>query len=148
MTDVARQEATIAVPAADLWAVLTDFEHYPTWARDLKQAEVVERDDEGRGTLVRYRAAGMGHSTTYVLRYDYADAPHRLPWVLEQGDIQRKLDGEYRLAPAGDGATHVVYELAVQLVVPLPGFIKRRAELRIVHTALDELRAHVERTPA
>jgi ribosome-associated toxin RatA of RatAB toxin-antitoxin module len=148
MTDAARQEATIAVPAADLWSVLVDFERYPTWARDLKQAEVLERDDEGRGTLVQYRAAAMGRSTTYRLRYDYADAPTRLPWKLEQGDIMRKLDGEYRLEPAGDGATHVVYELEVELLVPLPSFVKRRAEHKIMHTALDELRAHVERAPA
>jgi hypothetical protein len=90
----------------------------------------------------------MGHSSTYQLRYDYADAPNRLPWRLERGDIMRKLDGEYRLEPVDDATTRVVYELEVALVVPLPSFIKRRAELKIVHTALDELRAHVERTPA
>jgi hypothetical protein len=28
--------------------------------------------------------------------------------------------------------------------VPLPGFVKRRAEARIVHTALDELKAAAE----
>jgi ribosome-associated toxin RatA of RatAB toxin-antitoxin module len=147
MMDVARQEATISATAAELWAVLVDFERYPTWARDLKQAEVLERDEEGRATLVQFRAAAMGRSTTYVLRYDYTDAPTRLPWRLERGDIMRKLDGEYRLEPAGDG-THVTYELEVDLVVPLPGFVKRRAEHKIMHTALDELRAHVERTPA
>jgi ribosome-associated toxin RatA of RatAB toxin-antitoxin module len=147
MTDAARQEATIPAPAAELWAVLTDFERYPSWARDLKAAEVVERDEQGRGILVRFRAAAMGRSTTYLLRYDYADAPHRLPWKLERGDIMRKLDGEYRLEAAGD-STHVVYELEVELVIPLPGFVKRRAEHKIMHTALDELRAHVERTPA
>lgn len=149
MTDAARQEATIAVPAAELWAVLVDFERYPGWARDLKQVEVLERDAEGRGVLVQYRAAAMGRSTTYRLRYDYTDAPRRLPWRLEQGDIMRKLDGEYWLEPTTDGhGTHVVYVLEVELVVPLPSFVKRRAEHKIMHTALDELRAHVERAPA
>jgi hypothetical protein len=28
--------------------------------------------------------------------------------------------------------------------VPLPGFVKRRAEQKIVHAALRELRAHVQ----
>ena len=147
MKDAARQEDTIAATAEELWSVLVDFERYPTWARDLKQVEVVERDAEGRGVLVQFRAAAMGRSTTYVLRYDYTDAPRRLPWVLEQGDIMRKLDGEYRLEAAGPD-THVVYELEVELIIPLPGFVKRRAEHKIMHTALDELRAHVERAPA
>lgn len=147
MTDVARQEATIAASAAELWEVLVDFERYPLWARDLKHVEVLERDDEGRGTDVLFRAAAMGRSTTYVLRYDYGDVPHRLRWRFERGDIMRKLDGEYRFEPTGDG-TRVVYELEVELIVPLPGFVKRRAEHKIMHTALDELRAHVERASA
>jgi hypothetical protein len=147
MTDVARQEATIAATAEELWSVLVDFERYPTWARDLKAAEVLERDADGRGVRVQYRAAAMGRSTTYVLRYDYTDAPVRLPWRLERGDIMRKLDGHYLLEPGGE-TTHVVYELEVELVIPLPGFVKRRAEHKIMHTALDELRVHVERAPA
>lgn len=147
MTEAARQEATIAASPDELWSVLTEFELYPTWARDLKHVDVLERDPEGRGVLVQFRAAAMGHSTTYVLRYDHGDAPHRLPWHLERGDIMRKLDGEYRFEPAGED-THVVYELEVELAVPLPGFVKRRAEHKIMHTALDELRAHIERTPA
>jgi hypothetical protein len=150
MADLARQEATIAATVDELWAALLDFERYPTWARDLKQVDVLERDAEGRGVEVLYRAAAMGRSTTYVLRYDYADAPRRLPWVLDRGDIMRKLDGAYTLQPvAGDPArTHVIYDLEVDLVIPLPGFVKHRAEHKIMHTALRELQAHVEGEPA
>ena len=146
MADVARQEATIAAPVAELWDVLVDFERYPTWARDLKQVEVLERDGEGRGTVVLYRAAAMGRSTTYVLQYDHGEAPHRLPWVLVRGDIMRKLDGAYVLTPDPDdpGRTRVVYDLEVDLVIPLPGFVKNRAEHKIIHTALRELRDRVE----
>jgi uncharacterized membrane protein len=145
MADVARQEATIDASVEELWAVLTDFEHYPEWARDLKTVEVLERDEEGRGTVVRFRAAGMGRSTTYTLRYDHSDAPHRLPWVLVSGDIMRRLDGSYQLRESAGGAsTEVVYELAVDLIIPLPGFVKHRAEHRIMHTALRDLRRHVE----
>jgi uncharacterized membrane protein len=147
VADVARQEAIIAAPVGDLWAVLVDFARYPTWARDLKQVEVLERDDEGRGVEVLYRAAAMGRSTTYVLRYDYADAPNRLPWRLVRGDIMRRLDGSYSLSPvAGDPSkTDVVYELEVELVIPLPGFVKHRAEHKIMHTALRELKTFAER---
>lgn len=150
MADVAREEATIAAPMDDLWAVLVDFERYPTWARDLKQAEVLERDDEGRGVEVRFRAAAMGRSSTYVLRYDHSEAPHRVPWVLVRGDIMRRLDGAYTLRPDPDdpALTRVVYDLVVDLVIPLPGFVKHRAEHKIIHTALRELQAHVEGKPA
>ena len=150
MADVARQEAVIAAPVDELWAVLVDFERYPSWAADLKQVEVLERDDEGRGIEVLYRAAAMGRSTTYVLRYDHSDAPNRIPWVLARGDIMRRLDGAYTLLPDPDdpNRTRVVYDLVVELVVPLPGFVKSRAEHKIIHTALRDLRTHVEGKPA
>lgn len=150
MADIARQEATIAAPVEELWSVLVDFERYPDWAGDLKQVEVLDRDDEGLGTEVLYRAAAMGRSTTYVLRYDHSEAPHRVPWVLERGDIMRRLDGAYTLQADPDDPTRtkVVYDLVVDLVVPLPGFIKHRAEHKIIHTALRDLQAHVEGKPA
>ena len=143
--DVARQEATIAAAPEELWAVLVDFERYPSWARDLKHVEVLERDDEGRGVEVLFRAAAMGRSTTYVLRYDHTEAPNRLPWRFVRGDIMRRLDGEYRFEVVDEG-TKVVYELEVELIIPLPGFVKRRAEHKIMHTALDELRAAVSQS--
>jgi uncharacterized membrane protein len=145
VTEVTRQEATFDVGVDELWAVLVDFEAYPTWAADLKQVDVLERDADGRGVIVRYRAAAMGRSASYTLRYDYDRAPHELPWVLVRGDIMRKLDGAYTLTPDPDdpGRTHVRYELEVDLVAPLPSFVKHRAELKIIHIALRELRAHL-----
>lgn len=132
----------IDAPVSEIWTVLTDFERYGTWARDLKQVDVLERDAEHRATVVRFRAAAMGRSTSYTLRYDYAEAPNRLPWELVEGDIMRALDGSYELSEVG-GSTDVTYNLRVDLVIPLPGFVKRRAEARIIGTALQELRDHV-----
>ena len=142
MADQTTQRMRIDAPLERIWEVLTDFERYPEWARDLKEATVLQRDDEGRGTLVRFRAAAMGRSTTYTLAYDWDDAPNRLPWKLVTGDIQRVLDGAYEFDETGAG-TDVTYHLRVELAVPLPGFVKRRAEARIVGTALRELRDHV-----
>jgi hypothetical protein len=66
--------------------------------------------------------------------------------VLEAGDIARKLDGYYDFAEVdGDPSrTDVRYELLVELVFPLPVFVKRRAELKIIHTALRDLKRRVE----
>lgn len=146
MSDQATQQMLIEAPLERIWSVLTDFEAYPTWARDLKEATVVQHDDQGRALLVRFRAAAMGRSTTYTLAYDWDDAPRRLPWKLVNGDIQRVLDGAYEFAEV-DGGTDVTYHLRVDLAIPLPGFVKRRAEARIISTALRELRAHVTAAP-
>jgi uncharacterized membrane protein len=144
MADQATQTMEIAAPAERILEVLLDFPAYPTWAHDLKGVTVEAVDDEGRGLEVTFRAAAMGRSTSYTLRYEHHDAGLR--WDLVRGDIMRRLDGSYDLRPVtGDSdRTLVTYHLAVDLVVPLPAFVKRRAESKIVHTALRELRAHVE----
>ena len=96
--------------------------------------------------MVEFRAAAMGRSTTYRLKYDYEGAPNRLAWELLSGDLERELDGAYLLGrrPARPSSTDVVYELSVDLIVPIPGFVKRRAEARIIKTALSELKSRVE----
>jgi hypothetical protein len=147
MADQATQTMEIAASAERIAEVLLDFDDYPSWARDLKGVTVDDRDEEGRGREVTFRAAAMGRSTSYTLRYQYASDPTRISWKLLRGDIMRRLDGSYLLEQV-DGSperTLVTYHLAVELIIPLPGFVKRRAETKIVHTALRELRAHVER---
>jgi hypothetical protein len=106
---------------------------------------VDERDEEGRASRVTFRAAAFGRSTSYTLRYDYGSAPSELSWIQVQGDLTRRLDGSYQLISSGDGSTEILYHLVVDLKVPLPGFVKRRAEGRIMGTALRELKAWVER---
>jgi uncharacterized membrane protein len=144
MADRVTEHITIAASPEAIRSVLLDFPAYPEWAKDLKSVEVLATDDEGRGLDVRYRAAGMGRSTQYTLRYDHSD-PSVLAWQLVEGDIVRKLDGRYELTPAGDG-TEVGYELEVDLILPLPGFVKNRTQGRIMHTALNELKARAEST--
>jgi len=147
MSEQARERIRIEASVERCFATLVDFESYPQWAGDLKEVRVIESDDQGRSTVVEFRAAAMGRTTTYRLRYDYAGAPGRLAWALVEGDLERELDGAYVLTDAGDGATEVAYELAIDLVYPIPGFVKRRAEGRIIKTALGELKARVEGSP-
>jgi ribosome-associated toxin RatA of RatAB toxin-antitoxin module len=145
VTDQATERTTIDASPDAVFDVALDIERYPEWARDVKEAVVVDRDADGRPERVQFRAAAMGHSARYVLRYTYGDAPLRMAWVLERGDIVRRLDGEYVFEPDdGKGGTEVTYHLVVELAVPLPGFIKRRAESKIMTTALDELKRRCE----
>lgn len=146
MVDQATVHRTIAASPEACFAAAVDFERYPEWASDVKMARILSRDDQGRAVDVEFRAAAMGRSTTYTLRYFYGSNPSRLAWRLQSGDITRRLDGEYEFlpVPSDPGSTEVVYHLAVDLSVPLPGFVKRRAEARIVRTAVNDFTAHVE----
>lgn len=149
MADLVTEHITIAASPDVCFATAVDFERYSEWARDLKQVTVLNRDDQGRPRDVAFRAAGMGRSANYTLRYDYGGAPDRLAWVLIAGDLARKLDGYYDFSPAPDQPKHteVRYRLEVELILPLPGFVKRRTQSKIMHTALRELKSRVELEP-
>ncbi|MEI7548040.1 MAG: SRPBCC family protein [Actinomycetota bacterium] len=143
MAESASQTITIAAAPDRVWAIATDFDRYPEWAKDVKDVIVRSRDTDGRPTEVEFRASALGRSTHYTLGYDYAQAPGVLKWRMLRGDIMRTIDGAYNFSPAGDGGTEVRYDLAIELVVPLPGFVKRRAEVRILNT-VRELKTRAE----
>lgn len=146
MRDHTSQTTVIQAPPHVCYQVILDYERYPEWAADIKEARILTYDDEGRGSEVEFRAAAMGRSSTYRLRYNYGSNPLRLSWRLIEGDIERVLDGEYvfEAIPDDPDATAVTYDLTVELKVPLPGFVRRRAEAKLIHTALDDLRLRAE----
>jgi ribosome-associated toxin RatA of RatAB toxin-antitoxin module len=140
----ATETTVVNAPPEVVYRVVTDFEHYIDWVGDLKKIEVLERDAEGRPLEVEFRAAAFGRSTTYALRYDYSRAPEILTWHQTSGDLTESLNGQYRFEPIPEG-TRVTYDLEVELLVPIPSFVKSRAAYRIQSQALRELKSQAER---
>lgn len=143
MAETASQTTTIAASTERVWQIAIEVERYPEWAKDVKDVVVRQRDAEGRPLEVEFRSSALGRSTHYTLSYDYSEAPKVLAWSLLRGDIMRTIDGSYHFSATSDGGTEVRYDLAIDLVVPLPGFVKRRAEVRILNT-VRELKARAE----
>ena len=146
MAEQATERMVVSASPARCFEVSSDIEAYPQWAADIKDVTIESRDDQGRPELVTFRAAAFGRSTSYTLAYDYSEAPGVLSWVQTRGDITSKLDGRYLFAAGSNGGTEVTYHLEVEMKVPLPGFIKMRAQSRIMSIALRELKARVEST--
>ena len=144
MAEQATERMVVSASPARCFEVSADIASYPTWAADIKAVTIDERDAEGRPSLVTFRAAAFGRSTSYTLRYDFSEAPHILSWKLTKGDITSKLDGSYVFDPGEGSGTSVTYHLEAELRVPIPGFIKMRAQSRIMSTAMRELKARVE----
>lgn len=128
----------------DCFAVVSDLERYPAWAADVKAVTIDRLDSSGRAQMATFRVAAFGRSTTVTLSYDYSAAPRRLSWVQTNGDITSRYDGTYEFERVEGGETEVTYHLEVEMRVPIPGFVKRRAESRLISTALRELKARVE----
>lgn len=145
MEERATERMVIRASPERCFEAVTDVERYAEWAADVKEVTVLSRDGQMRPTSVSFRAGAFGRSVTYTLAYDYSRAPEELSWVQTEGDLTSRLDGVYLFDRTDDGDADVSYDLFVELRVPIPGFVKRRAEGRITHTALKELKAWIER---
>jgi hypothetical protein len=143
MADRTSSSITIDAAAPDIMAVIADFPAYPEWAEGITAAEVLTVTEDGRAEQVRITLEAGPIKDTYVLAYDWAgdDAVH---WSLvEAGTMLTGMTGAYRLAPV-DGSTEVTYELAVDVRIPMIGMVRRKAEKRIIETALKGLKRRVE----
>jgi hypothetical protein len=130
---------TVAAARAEVMAVIADFPAYPQWASGVRSAEVIDRAGGGRASRVRFTLDAGVIKDSYVLAYDW-DADTGVRWDLaEPGSVITALSGGYLLADT-DGGTEVTYDLAVDVRIPMPGMLKRRAEKTIIDTALKGLR--------
>jgi carbon monoxide dehydrogenase subunit G len=134
---------TIAVPRPAVMAVIADFAAYPQWASAVRAADVVEGGEDGRARRVRFRLDAGPVKDTYVLGYEW-DGDAAVRWQLaEPGAVVSGMTGGYRLADH-DRGTEVTYELTVDVRIPMPGLLKRRAEKMIIDTALRGLKNRAE----
>ena len=143
MADRTSSSTVIDASAPEIMAVIADFPAYPGWAEGITAAEVVSVAEDGRAEQVRITLEAGPIKDTYVLAYDWAadDAVH---WnLVEAGTMLTGMTGSYRLTP-DDGSTEVTYELAVDVRIPMIGMVRRKAEKRIIETALKGLKRRVE----
>lgn len=143
MADRTSASITIDASAPEIMAVIADFPAYPGWADGITAAEVLTAGEDGRAERVRMTLEAGPIKDTYVLAYDWDD-DEAVRWNLaEAGVMVTGMSGAYHLAPAG-GGTDVTYELAVDVRIPMIGMVRRKAEKRIIETALKGLKRRVE----
>jgi hypothetical protein len=134
----------IAAPRSEVVAIVCDVAGYLEWASDVKSITIDDYDATGRVLQATFRAAAFGRSTTYSLRYNYDDLPNAVHWHQVRGDLMTSMSGRYQFDERDD-QTLVTFAMEAELGVPLPGFVKHRAQRRIEQTALEDLKMKAER---
>jgi len=123
--------------------VIADIGSYPEWVAEYKEAEVLDTDAAGNPKEARLVLDAAVLKDTMVLSYDWPADRESVTWTLVSSSLLKALQGAYRLSPKGSG-TDVTYELSVDLVIPMIGLLKRKAERRLTDTALKDLKKRVE----
>jgi len=143
VADKTAQTIYIEADPKTVMDVIADIGSYPEWVAEYKETEVLEVDDNGNPKKARLVLDAAVLKDTMVLEYVWPPDRTSVTWSLVSSSLLRSLNGAYRLSPKGSG-TEVTYELSVDLVVPMIGLLKRKAERRLTDTALKDLKKRAE----
>ncbi|MEO3783339.1 SRPBCC family protein [Actinocorallia sp. B10E7] len=144
MADRTSSRIIIQADKKAIMGVIADYPSYPDWADGIKSAEVLSEHPDGRPELVRMTLSSGPISDTYTVRCQWS-GDDELRWDLsEAGAVVNGMNGSYTLAEGAAG-TEVVYELAVDVKIPMIGMFKRKAEKIIIDSALKGLKRQVEK---
>jgi hypothetical protein len=104
----ARATVEIAAAAHECYAIAADLERAPEWQRALQSVAVLERDDEGRPTLVETVSDASVKLITARLRFSF-EPPTVIRCRQEKGDL-KSLEGGWEFVEVG-GLTQATYAL-------------------------------------
>jgi ribosome-associated toxin RatA of RatAB toxin-antitoxin module len=134
------REVVIEATPEQILDVIADVEATPTWSPQYQKAEVLDRYDNGRPKQVRMTVKAAGLTDEQVIEYTWGD--DSVTWTLISANQLKSQDAGYTLTPEGD-KTRVKFDIAIDLSVPLPGFIIKRTIKGGVETATEGLRKQV-----
>jgi len=141
VTEVSRSSILVNAEPAAVMKVIADFPSYPQWITFIQAVEVLDSDETGRATVVRFVLDAGVVVDDYALAYTWSD--DEVSWQLVRATSIKAMDGSYQLTPVA-GGTEVAYALSIDIDMPLLGVFKRKAEQVLIDTALRALKVRVE----
>jgi uncharacterized membrane protein len=143
----AEHSVEIEAPMETCFAAITDYETFPSWQGAVVDTEVLDWDDRGRGKRVRLFVDAKVRKVDYTLDYRYEE-PERIEWDFVEGNGISDADGHYVFEDLGDGRTRATYKLGLEVGIPLPGPVARRAHKSTLKGSVEDLKREAERRAA
>jgi ribosome-associated toxin RatA of RatAB toxin-antitoxin module len=134
------REVVIEATPEEIIDVIADVESTPTWSPQYQRAEILDTYPDGRPKQVKMTVKAAGLTDEQVIEYTWTD--DKVSWTLVSAGQLKAQEASYTLTPSGDN-TKVKFDLAIDLSVPLPGFILKRTMKGGMETATDGLRKQV-----
>jgi Polyketide cyclase / dehydrase and lipid transport len=143
----AEHTVDIAAPMETCFEAITDYETFPAWQSAVVDTEVLDHDRKGRGKRVRLYIDAKVKKVDYVLDYTY-DQPKLIEWDFVEGNGVSGADGHYVFEDLGDGLTRATYKLGLEIALPIPGPVARRAHSSTLKKSVEDLKREAERRAA
>ena len=143
----AEHTVEIAAPIETCFAAITDYETFPKWQSAVVDTEVLDWDAKGRGKRVRLFIDAKVRKVDYTLDYRY-EQPTRIEWDFVEGNGINDADGHYLFEDLGEGRTRATYKFGLEVGIPLPGPVARRAHKSTLKASVEDLKSEAERRAA
>jgi hypothetical protein len=143
----AEHTVEIAAPIKTCFDAITDYETFPSWQSAVVDTEVLDWDEQGRGKRVRLFIDAKVRKVDYTLDYRY-DEPERIEWDFVEGNGINDADGHYLFEDLGGDRTRATYKLGLEVGIPLPGPVARRAHRSTLKASVEDLKREAERRAA
>jgi hypothetical protein len=137
----------IDAPIETCYAAIIDYETFPSWQGAVVDTEVLDWDEAGRGKRVRLFIDAKVRKVDYTLDYRY-DQPTRIEWDFVEGNGISDADGHYLFEDLGADRTRATYKLGLEVGIPLPGPVARRAHKSTLKASVEDLKKEAERRAA
>src|SRR3954454_1451775 len=143
----AEHSVEINAPIETCFAAIIDYETFPRWQGAVVDTEALDWDSKGRGKRVRLFIDAKVRKVDYTLDYSY-DQPTRIEWDFVEGNGINGADGHYLFEDLGGGRTRATYKLGLEVGIPLPGPVARRAHKTTLKASVEDLKQEAERRAA
>ncbi len=143
----AEHSVEIDAPIETCFAAIIDYETFPSWQGAVVDTEVLDWDEKGRGKKVRLFVDAKVRKVDYTLDYSY-DEPARIEWDFVEGNGINGADGHYLFEDLGGDRTRATYKLGLEVGIPLPGPVARRAHKTTLKGSVEDLKKEAERRAA
>jgi uncharacterized membrane protein len=140
----AEHTVEIDAPIETCFDAIVDYESFPAWQGAVVSTEVIDRDQDGLGKRVSLVVDAKVRKVDYTLDYRY-DRPHRIEWDFVEGNGINDADGHYLFESLGDDRTRATYKFGLEVGIPLPGPVARRAHKSTLKGSVEDLKREAER---
>jgi ribosome-associated toxin RatA of RatAB toxin-antitoxin module len=134
------REVVIEATSEEILDVIADVEATPDWSPQYQSAEILETGDDGRPRRVKMKVKTAGVTDEMEIQYTWSE--DKVSWTLIKAGALKAQDASYTLTPDGD-KTKVRFDITIDLSIPMPGFVLKRALKGGTESATEGLRKQV-----
>lgn len=140
----AEHTVEIEAPIETCFEAIVDYESFPEWQRAVVDTDVLDRHKNGLGKRVRLVVDAKVRKVDYTLDYRYQQ-PTLIEWDFVEGNGINDADGNYSFEDLGDRRTRATYKFGLEVGIPLPGPVARRAHKQTLKGSVEDLKEEAER---